>query len=132
MKALKIFAVSSRQKLFHYLTALWLLLKDPRTPLMAKLVAGFVVAYALSPIDLIPDFIPVLGLLDDVILVPLGVALAVKLVPPALWAEMRQQADQFKGRLPRMLWGLVIVVAIWLTVLGGFIYWLLHSALNAS
>ena len=111
MKALKLMAVANKAKLFHYLTALWLLMKDSRTPLAAKLVAGVVVAYALSPIDLIPDFIPVLGLLDDVILVPLGVALAVKLVPPPLWAEMRQRAD-----------GLL---------LAAFIYWLVHSVLNA-
>ncbi len=107
------------------------LLKDPRTPLAAKLVAGVVVAYALSPIDLIPDFIPVLGLLDDVILVPLGVALAVKLVPTPLWAEMRQQAESFQGRLPKMMWGLLIVAAIWLVLLAAFIYWLVHSVLNA-
>jgi len=131
MKALKLMAVANKAKLFHYLTALWLLLKDSRTPLAAKLVAGVVVAYALSPIDLIPDFIPVLGLLDDVILVPLGVALAVKLVPPPLWAEMRQRADGFQGRLPKMMWGLLIVVAIWLMLLAAFIYWLVHSVLNA-
>ena len=131
MKALKLMAVANKAKLFHYLTALWLLLKDSRTPLAAKLVAGVVVAYALSPIDLIPDFIPVLGLLDDVILVPLGVALAVKLVPPPLWAEMRQRADGFQGRFPKMMWGLLIVVAIWLMLLAAFIYWLVHSVLNA-
>lgn len=131
MKALKLMAVANKAKLFHYLTALWLLMKDSRTPLAAKLVAGVVVAYALSPIDLIPDFIPVLGLLDDVILVPLGVALAVKLVPPPLWAEMRQRADGFQGRLPKMMWGLLIVVAIWLMLLAAFIYWLVHSVLNA-
>lgn len=61
--------------------ALWLAARDPRTPWYAKLAAGAVAAYALSPIDLIPDFIPVLGYLDDVILVPLGIMLAVKLVP---------------------------------------------------
>ena len=72
-----------------------------------------------------------LGLLDDVILVPLGVALAVKLVPPPLWAEMRQRADGFQGRLPKMMWGLLIVVAIWLMLLAAFIYWLVHSVLNA-
>jgi uncharacterized membrane protein YkvA (DUF1232 family) len=131
MKSLKLFAIANKAKLFHYLTALWLLLKDPRTPLAAKLVAGVVVAYALSPIDLIPDFIPVLGLLDDVILVPLGVALAVKLVPPPLWTEMRQQAENFQGRLPIMMWGLLIVAAIWLVLLTAFIYWLVHSVLNA-
>ena len=122
---------ANKARLFHYLTALWFLLRDPRTPLVAKLVAGIVVAYALSPIDLIPDFIPVLGLLDDIILVPLGVALAVKLVPPPLWLEMQQRAEGFQGRLPKMMWGLLIVVAIWLALLAVFIYWLLHSVLNA-
>lgn len=131
MKAFKLMLAANKARLFHYLTALWFLLRDPRTPLVAKLVAGIVVAYALSPIDLIPDFIPVLGLLDDIILVPLGVALAVKLVPPPLWLEMQQRAEGFQGRLPKMMWGLLIVVAIWLALLAVFIYWLLHSALNA-
>ena len=131
MKAFKLMLAANKARLFHYLTALWFLLRDPRTPLVAKLVAGIVVAYALSPIDLIPDFIPVLGLLDDIILVPLGVALAVKLVPPPLWLEMRQRAEGFQGRLPKMMWGLLIVVAIWLALLAVFIYWLLHSVLNA-
>lgn len=131
MKAFKLMLAANKARLFHYLTALWFLLRDPRTPLVAKLVAGIVVAYALSPIDLIPDFIPVLGLLDDIILVPLGVALAVKLVPPPLWLEMQQRAEGFQGRLPKMMWGLLIVVAIWLALLAVFIYWLLHSVLNA-
>ena len=131
MKALKLMAVANKARLFRYLTALWLLLKDPRTPLAAKLVAGVVVAYALSPIDLIPDFIPVLGLLDDVVLIPLGVALAVKLVPPALWADMQQQADAFQGRLPRMMWGLLMVAAIWLVLLGFFMFWLVHAVVKA-
>ena len=131
MKAFKLMLASSKARLFHYLTALWFLLRDPRTPLAAKLVAGIVVAYALSPIDLIPDFIPVLGMLDDIILVPLGVALAVKLVPVPLWLEMQQRAEGFQGRLPKMMWGLLIVVAIWLALLAVFIYWLMHSVLNA-
>jgi uncharacterized membrane protein YkvA (DUF1232 family) len=131
MKAFKLMLASNKARLFHYLTALWFLLKDPRTPLAAKLVAGIVVAYALSPIDLIPDFIPVLGLLDDIILVPLGVALAVKLVPGPLWQEMQQKAEGFQGRLPKMMWGLLIVVAIWITLLAAFMYWLVHSVLNA-
>jgi uncharacterized membrane protein YkvA (DUF1232 family) len=131
MKALKLMLAANKARLFHYLTALWFLLKDPRTPLAAKLVAGIVVAYALSPIDLIPDFIPVLGLLDDIILVPLGVALAVKLVPPPLWREMQQRAEGFQGRLPKMMWGLLIVVAIWVMLLAVFMYWLVHSVFNA-
>jgi uncharacterized membrane protein YkvA (DUF1232 family) len=113
--------------LWRYLKALWLLLKDGRTPWPAKLVAGLVVTYALSPIDLIPDFIPVLGLLDDLILIPLGVMLAIKLVPRSLWDEMLLRADAQQGRLPRMVWGLVIVLLIWATVLGLFTWWLLHA-----
>lgn len=72
--------------------ALWIAARDPRTPLAAKLLALAVAAYALSPIDLIPDFIPVLGYLDDVIIVPLGVLLAVRLIPAPLMAEFRAAA----------------------------------------
>ncbi|TIT56386.1 MAG: DUF1232 domain-containing protein, partial [Mesorhizobium sp.] len=72
--------------------ALWLAARDPRVPWYAKVAAGVVAAYALSPIDLIPDFIPVLGYLDDLIIVPLGILLAVKLIPAALMAEFRAAA----------------------------------------
>lgn len=70
--------------------ALWIAAHDPRTPLAAKLVAGAVAAYALSPIDLIPDFIPVLGYFDDLLIVPLGIMWAVRLVPPLLMDEFRE------------------------------------------
>ena len=70
--------------------ALYLAARDPRVPWYAKVVAACVAAYALSPIDLIPDFIPVIGYLDDVILVPLGIALAIRLIPPALLEEHRR------------------------------------------
>ena|SRR5258705_13426492 len=73
--------------------ALWVAYRDPRTPRTAKLVAGIVLAYAISPIDLIPDFIPVLGQLDDLLLVPLGIALVIKLIPPEVLADARAQAD---------------------------------------
>ncbi len=69
--------------------ALYLALKDPRAPWYARLVAGLVVAYAFSPIDLIPDFIPVLGYLDDLLIVPLGIALTLKLMPPGVLADAR-------------------------------------------
>jgi uncharacterized membrane protein YkvA (DUF1232 family) len=82
-----LFKYASKAKLFGTLTALWLVMKDRRTPLIAKIIGGLVLAYALSPIDLIPDFIPVIGLLDDLILIPLGVALAIKFVPAAQWQE---------------------------------------------
>src|SRR5690242_16375263 len=72
--------------------ALWIAARDPRTPWRAKALAGFVAAYALSPIDLIPDFIPLLGYLDDLLIVPAGIWLALRQVPPALMIEFREQA----------------------------------------
>jgi uncharacterized membrane protein YkvA (DUF1232 family) len=108
--------------------ALWLLWRDPRTPRAARWLALLVLAYALSPIDLIPDFIPVLGLLDDIILVPLGLAWVVKLTPPALWQECLAQAPQVAQRLPRWMGGAVLVVLVWLLFLGlglaGVVAWL--------
>jgi uncharacterized membrane protein YkvA (DUF1232 family) len=127
----KMLAVANKATLWRYIKALWLLLRDGRTPLPAKLVAGLVVTYALSPIDLIPDFIPVLGLLDDLILIPLGVMLAIRLVPRSLWEEMLQRADAQQGRLPRMVGGLVIVLLIWASVLGLFSWWLFRTLAGA-
>ena len=72
--------------------ALYLAYRDPQVPWYAKLLAACVVAYALSPIDLIPDFIPVLGYLDDLVLVPLGIVLAIRLIPPDVYAECRLRA----------------------------------------
>src|SRR3712207_3199577 len=76
------------------LYALYLAYKDPRVPWYARLFAACVVGYAFSPIDLIPDPIPVLGYLDDLLLVPLGIALAIKLIPPGVLAEHRAQAQK--------------------------------------
>lgn len=93
--------------------ALWLAARDPRVGLAAKCLAALVAAYALSPIDLIPDFIPVLGLLDDLLLVPLGIWLAVRLIDPAIMAELRLAAAE-RSR-PRSRAGVLIVIALWLT-----------------
>ena len=102
--------------------ALWLAARDPRTPWSARIVAGLTAAYALSPIDLIPDVIPVLGLLDDLLIVPLGIWLALRLIPPPLMAEMRERAAD-AGR-PTSRAGLVIVIAIWIAVaLAGWMWW---------
>ena len=103
--------------------ALWLAARDGRTPLAAKLVAAAVAAYALSPIDLIPDAIPVLGYLDDLLIVPSGIMLAVRLVPPVLMAEFRAQALARAGR-PVSRAGLAIVVAIWVLTALGLGWWL--------
>ena len=92
--------------------AVWLAVRDPRTPLPAKLFGILVAAYALSPIDLIPDFIPVIGLLDDVILVPIGVWLFEKMVPAGLLAEHRATAEAAAER-PVSRWGILIVLIIW-------------------
>ncbi len=120
----KLFSVANRALVFRSLVALWWLVRDARTPWAPKLVALLVLAYALSPIDLIPDFIPVLGLLDDLVLVPLGVMLAVKLMPPGLWQEMLAKAERFEGRLPKMLGGLVLVLLVWAVLLGTLVWWL--------
>jgi uncharacterized membrane protein YkvA (DUF1232 family) len=93
-------------------TALWLAARDPRVPWYAKAVAAAVAAYALSPVDLIPDFIPVLGYLDDLIIVPLGIMLAITLIPQPVMAELRQQAAERAGR-PVSRAGLIFILAVW-------------------
>lgn len=104
---------------------LYLALKHPRTPWLAKVVAAMVVAYALSPIDLIPDFVPVLGYLDDLILLPLGIALAIRLIPPEVLTACRQQARDNPPRLgPRMGVAAVVIVTLWLLSFYALYRWL--------
>lgn len=103
--------------------ALWIASRNPRTPWYAKLAAGLVAAYALSPIDLIPDVIPVLGYLDDLIIVPLGIALAVRLIPPEMMADYRQQAAILAQR-PVSCGAAVAVALIWVAGAGGLTYWI--------
>ncbi|MGZ6316996.1 MAG: YkvA family protein [Anaerolineales bacterium] len=94
--------------------ALYLAARDPRTPWFARLLVLLIVAYALSPIDLIPDFIPVLGYLDDLIIVPAGIALALALIPPDVIAAARQKAQ---GGFPDKRAGIVgaaVIVLIWI------------------
>ena len=95
--------------------AVWLAARDPRTPWPARLVGLAVAAYAFSPIDLIPDFIPVLGLLDDALIVPAGLWLFARLLPPGLLDEHRARAAAADER-PRSRAGIALVMAIWLTV----------------
>ncbi|URD60722.1 YkvA family protein [Sphingomonas sp. KRR8] len=103
--------------------ALWLAARDLRVPWHAKAVAGAVAAYALSPIDLIPDFIPVLGYLDDLLIVPLGIAAAVRLIPPAVMSDLRNQAlNQAK---PTSRAGLAVVILIWIALALGSTWYLL-------
>jgi uncharacterized membrane protein YkvA (DUF1232 family) len=104
--------------------ALYLAARDPGTPWYAKLFAAGIVAYAFSPIDLVPDFVPVLGYLDDLILIPLGIALAIKLVPPSVLAECRERAQETirNGKPVSRVAGAVIVV-IWLVLAALCIVW---------
>ena len=83
----------------------------------AKWVAFAVIAYAVSPIDLIPDFIPVIGLLDDLVLIPLGVALVVRLTPPPLWNELLTQARASSEKLPALWWGAAAIALVWVAAL---------------
>jgi len=103
--------------------ALYLAAGDPRVPWYAKLLAGAVAAYALSPIDLIPDFIPVLGYLDDVIIVPAGILLTVRLIPAGLIEEFRAEAARREGR-PISRAGAAGIVSVWIAALALTAWWL--------
>jgi len=104
--------------------ATYLAARDPRVPWYAKALALCVAAYALSPIDLIPDFIPVLGYLDDLIIVPLGILLVIKLVPPQIMAEHRAAAA-LEAERPTSAAGAVAIVAIWVAAAAAFA-WLIY------
>jgi uncharacterized membrane protein YkvA (DUF1232 family) len=126
----KLLRRANTARLATHLLALWKLLRHAETPRAAKIVALLVLAYALSPIDLIPDFIPLLGLLDDVILLPLGIALAVKLTPRHLWLARVAEAEQGAEKLPRMLWGAAIVGGVWLLAIALIAWWLLSLGVD--
>ncbi|MEO7853256.1 MAG: DUF1232 domain-containing protein [Rubrivivax sp.] len=112
---------------------LWFAARHPDTPLAAKLLGAFVVAYALSPIDLIPDFIPVLGLLDDVLLLPGLIWLTIRMLPPEVLASCRSKAEDFmasgEGK-PSSTVGALFVVAIWFGA--AWLAWQWWRALQAS
>ena len=108
MKQLKIWARGVKRDAL----ALWLAARDPRTPWYAKLLAFALAAYAFSPIDLIPDFIPIIGYLDDIIIIPLGILLVIKLIEPALMTEFRQKATQIATR-PVSIAAATVFILIW-------------------
>ena len=108
------------RRLRNEIVALWFCTRHPRTPFIAKALAAAVVAYAFSPIDLIPDFIPVLGYLDDLILLPIGIWIVLKLVPADVLEECRGQAARWleeKQSGPRSYLGAALIVALWLALL---------------
>jgi uncharacterized membrane protein YkvA (DUF1232 family) len=100
--------------------------RDPRVPWYAKVVAACVAAYALSPIDLIPDFIPVLGYLDDVIIVPLGILLAIRLIPPALLEEHRHAAVERSQQRPTSYVGAAIILIMWFVAGATLLFWFIQ------
>jgi uncharacterized membrane protein YkvA (DUF1232 family) len=106
--------------------ALWIAARDPRVPWYAKALAMAVAAYALSPIDLIPDFVPVLGYLDDLVIVPLGILLVVRLIPAGLMMEFRERATAVHAR-PRSMAAAVTVVLIWIAAAALVGRWLWRS-----
>ncbi|WP_264740627.1 YkvA family protein [Cytobacillus firmus] len=118
------------RKLKQNLFVLYLSYKDNRVPWYAKLVAICVVAYAFSPIDLIPDFIPVLGYIDDLIIVPLGISLALKLIPPYIIEENREKAEVIKNNgKPKNWFVAVIFILIWILLAlwaGKLLYGIFH------
>jgi uncharacterized membrane protein YkvA (DUF1232 family) len=106
--------------------ALYLARRDPRVPLHAKAMAMVTAAYALSPIDLIPDFIPVLGYLDELIILPLFIYVTIRLIPPDIMVELRAQADQhLSENRPRSMTGAVVIILIWLSIVALVVYWLI-------
>lgn len=109
---------------------LWFAYRHPGAPLLARMLCVLVVAYALSPIDLIPDFIPVLGYLDDAILLPALIWLAVRALPPDVVASSRVEADRWmreQGEKPRSLLGAALIIALWLAAIALCWRWLTGS-----
>ncbi|WP_317932730.1 YkvA family protein [Halioxenophilus sp. WMMB6] len=112
------------RQLKAYTYALYLVSKHPEVPWPTKLFIALIVAYALSPIDLIPDFIPVLGYLDDLLLLPLAIWLAIKLIPHEVWQECVVEAEATLAALPTSRVAGLVVVAIWLLILLAIGFWL--------
>jgi len=106
--------------------AAWLAARDPRVPWPARILAIAVAAYALSPIDLIPDFIPVLGWLDDLIIVPLGLWVVRRLIPDPLWADLRDAAEIASER-PSSRAGMAVILLLWAGLLY-LVYWSVRTS----
>ena len=112
--------------------ALYLACRHPGVPLYAKVLALIVVGYALSPIDLIPDFIPLLGYLDDMILVPLGIMIVIRMIPAEVLAECRRKAEAIVGRATRAgKIAAAVIVLIWIMT-AAFVVWLIIRIVNRS
>jgi uncharacterized membrane protein YkvA (DUF1232 family) len=113
---------SRAQALKNEAVAVFLTTKDSRTPWYARALIFFVVAHTFSPIDLIPDFIPVLGYLDDLIITPLGLALAIRMIPPEVLAEARVKVAGSSAERRLGYVGAVLIVLVWIVALIGVVY----------
>ncbi len=113
------------RRMVVYLTALWKVMWHPQAPGAAKLVAVAVLGYVISPVDILPDVIPVLGQLDDLLLIPIGVTLASQLTPPTVWQACLQEAERlgWSG-----LWRLLGLVLLWLVFLITLTWWLVSGS----
>ena len=106
--------------------AIYLARQDPRVPRLAKIMAMVTAGYALSPIDLIPDFIPVLGYLDELIILPVFIYVTIRLIPPDIMVELRAQADQrLAENRPRSMTGAFVIILIWMSIAALVAYWLI-------
>ncbi|UXR49301.1 YkvA family protein [Staphylococcus simulans] len=124
LPALKSFVAKMNQELL----VLYLSSKDQRTPMTVKILAVCIVAYALSPIDLIPDFIPVLGYLDDIIIVPLGIALCLKLIPEPILQDNRRKASELNKNILSQNWYAgVLIIILWIIVISVIGYFILKN-----
>ena len=115
-------ARQSASEIKRDVVAIWIAAGDPRVPWYTKAIAATVAAYALSPIDLIPDFIPVLGYLDDLIIVPAGILLTVRLIPAGLMDEFRAEAARREAR-PKSRVGAAFVIVLWLLTMAVIMRW---------
>ena len=106
------------QKLTKDIPAVFLALKDRQTPLSAKILSAIAVSYALSPVDLIPDFIPVIGYLDDLIILPLLIALIIKLIPVEVWKRCQERAENmWKDGKPKKFYYVIPVILFWILII---------------
>lgn len=110
----------------HDAMTVYFVARNPKTPFLVRLLAFAVAAYALSPIDLIPDFIPVLGYLDDILLLPIGIILVIKLVPAEVVAESRARANELLAT-PTSYAGAVVIAVIWLICAVGLSHWVFNA-----
>jgi uncharacterized membrane protein YkvA (DUF1232 family) len=114
------------ERMLNDVTTLYYAVKDPRTPLVARLLCAFIVIITLSPIDLIPDFLPVIGYLDDVIILPIGILLVTKMIPKNVMADSRTKAAEIPINIPiDRKKSIITIVIIWLVIIS-FTVWIIY------